>query len=252
LREKAKLNGENALAIRPALVEAAVQAESILEPWGLSLVEAAHIAAAIRKRESESRPLEEATAAWLIACDGLRPRTVEGYRHLARRLEIALAGRSGHRIAYRGRQRRMRPGRARRSGILARRGGAVMKARPIILLDLNYTLVANSPKHGTTPERMEKRLATGQYRQWLAELVRPYTVVLMTARPETWKNRTLDRIEEQTGWRPQHACFAPIGWRNPPAIKEHLLKKDISPIHGEDARYIAIESNPRTRGMYAH
>ena len=28
----------------------------------------------------------------------------------------------------------------------------------IILLDLNYTLVANSPRHGTTPERMEKRL----------------------------------------------------------------------------------------------
>ena len=26
----------------------------------------------------------------------------------------------------------------------------------IILRDLNYTLVANSPKHGTTPERMEQ------------------------------------------------------------------------------------------------
>lgn len=29
----------------------------------------------------------------------------------------------------------------------------------IILLDLNHTLVANSPKHGTTPERMGMRLA---------------------------------------------------------------------------------------------
>lgn len=38
LREKAKMNGENATAIRLALAEAAVQAESILEPWGLSLV----------------------------------------------------------------------------------------------------------------------------------------------------------------------------------------------------------------------
>lgn len=28
----------------------------------------------------------------------------------------------------------------------------------IILLDLNYTLVANSPKRGTTPPWMEKRL----------------------------------------------------------------------------------------------
>jgi hypothetical protein len=120
----------------------------------------------------------------------------------------------------------------------------------IILLDLNYTLVANSPKHGTTPERMEKRLANEQYRQWLVELVRPHTVVLITARPETWTIKTLDRIEEQTSWRPQDACFAPKGWWNPPAIKEHLLKKDVFPIHGDDARYLAIESNPRTREMY--
>jgi len=34
---------------------------------------------------------------------------------------------------------------------------------------------------------------------------------LITARPETWTVRTLDRIEEQTGWRPQPACFAPKG-----------------------------------------
>lgn len=123
--------------------------------------------------------------------------------------------------------------------------------RPIILLDLNYTLVANSPAHGTTPMRMEKRLANEQYRQWLVELVRPHTVILMTARPETWIIQTLDSIESQTGWRPQGACFAPIGWWNPPAIKEHLLKKDVFPIYGRHTRYIAIESNPRTRKMYA-
>jgi hypothetical protein len=123
--------------------------------------------------------------------------------------------------------------------------------KPIILLDLNYTLVANNLARGTSPERMEKRLAHELYRQWLVELVRPHTVVLMTARPETWMIKTLDRIEEQTGWRPQDACFAPLGWWNPPAIKQHLLKKEVFPIHGECARYIAIESNPRTRIMYA-
>jgi len=121
----------------------------------------------------------------------------------------------------------------------------------IILLDLNYTLVANSPRHGATPERMEKRLAGECYRQWLVELVRPHTVVLITARPEAWMLRTLDRIEDQTGWRPQDACFAPRGWFNPPAIKEHLLHKSVFPIHGRDAGYLAIESNPRTREMYA-
>lgn len=54
--------------------------------------------------------------------------------------------------------------------------------RPIILLDINYTLVARNPARGTTPERMEERLAHEQYGQWLVELLRPPTVVLMTAR----------------------------------------------------------------------
>jgi hypothetical protein len=73
-----------------------------------------------------------------------------------------------------------------------------------------------------------------------------------SARPvDPARLRTLDRIEEQTGWRPDDACFAPKGWWNPPAIKEHLLRKEVFPVHGEDARYIAIESNPRTREMYA-
>jgi hypothetical protein len=123
--------------------------------------------------------------------------------------------------------------------------------QPIILLDLNYTLVANSPVHGTAPKRMEIRLADEQYRHWLVEFVRPYTVILMTARPETWMVKTLDRIDGQTGWQPQGACFAPIGWWNPPAIKQHFLQKRVFPIHGENARYIAIESNPRSREMYA-
>lgn len=121
----------------------------------------------------------------------------------------------------------------------------------IILLDLNYTLVANNPPRGAKPVAMERRLEGEAYRQWLVELVRPHTVVLITARPETWMLATLDRIEEQTGWRPQDACFAPRGWWNPPAIKEHLLNKAVFPVHGKDGRYVAIESNPRTRDMYS-
>lgn len=98
---------------------------------------------------------------------------------------------------------------------------------------------------------MEKRLADEQYRQWLVELVQPCTVILMTARPENWMTKTLDRIEAQTGWRPQDACFAPVGWWNPPAIKKHFLQTRVVPIHGENANYITIESNPRSREMYA-
>ena len=121
----------------------------------------------------------------------------------------------------------------------------------IILLDLNYTLVANSSKHGTTPERMEKRLAGERYRQWLVELVRPHTVILISARPDRWLQATLVSIEQNTGWRPDAACFAPMGWWNPPAIKEHLLHRDIFPQWGRNSKYLAIESNPRSRAMYA-
>jgi len=98
---------------------------------------------------------------------------------------------------------------------------------------------------------MEKRLAGERYRQWLVELVRPHTVILISARPDRWLQATLVSIEQKTGWRPVAACFAPQGWWNPPAIKEHLLHKDIIPQWGRDVRYIAIESNPRTREMYA-
>lgn len=122
---------------------------------------------------------------------------------------------------------------------------------PIILLDLNYTLVANNPPRGTSPPRMAKRLEEERYRQWLVELVRPHTVILITARPDRWQEPTLDHIEQETGWRPSDAFFAPKAWWNPPAIKKHLLRKKIFPVHGEAARFIAIESNPRTREMYA-
>ena len=121
----------------------------------------------------------------------------------------------------------------------------------IILLDLNYTLVANSPRHGTTPPRMEQRLRDERYRQWLVELVRPHPVVLISARPDRWLETTLERIEQETGWRPDAACFAPHGWWNPPVIKEHLLHRDVFPRWGRDSKYLAIESNSRSRDMYA-
>ncbi len=121
----------------------------------------------------------------------------------------------------------------------------------IILLDLNYTLAANSPAHGTTPPRMENRLKEERYRGWLVDLVRPHTVLLVTARPEKWLLPTLERIEAETGWIPAGAYFAPAGWWNPPAIKEHLLQAHIFPRWGRESRYLAVESNPRTREMYA-
>lgn len=120
----------------------------------------------------------------------------------------------------------------------------------IILLDLNYTLVANSPKRGTASPPMAVRLHTERYRQWLVELVRPHHVILITARPSRWREATLERIHQTTGWRPQEAFFAECGYGGPPGIKQRILMAHVFPRHGHHAAYFAIESNPGTRAMY--
>ena len=93
LREKYKQHGEAAAIIRPSLAEAATAAERILKPWDVSLVEAAKIVAELKKRESASKPLNEAADAWLVACEGLRDRTLGGYRQTAARLKVDLEDR---------------------------------------------------------------------------------------------------------------------------------------------------------------
>ncbi len=93
LKEKREEFGTQSKAIRPSLSEAATLAESILAPWNVSLVDAARIVAGIRERETASRPLADAADDWLIACEGLRDRTVASYKQSARRLKAAL----GHR-----------------------------------------------------------------------------------------------------------------------------------------------------------
>lgn len=93
LREKHRQHGEAATAIRPSLAEAATLAEKILAPWKVSLVEAAKLVAAVKEQEDASRPLGIALDAWIPACEGLRPRTVEGYNQTAKRLKDALGER---------------------------------------------------------------------------------------------------------------------------------------------------------------
>jgi site-specific recombinase XerD len=93
LREKFLAHGGQAAAIKPSLAEAAIAAEAILAPWGAGLVEAAKHFAAVKEREAASKPVAEATAAFLLACEGLRDRTIEGYRHACRRLDAALGER---------------------------------------------------------------------------------------------------------------------------------------------------------------
>jgi site-specific recombinase XerD len=93
LREKFLEHGGQAAAIKPSLAEAAVAAEAILAPYGGGLVEAARFYVAAKKRAAASRPLAEATAAFLASCEGLRGRTIEAYRHACERLDKTLGDR---------------------------------------------------------------------------------------------------------------------------------------------------------------
>jgi len=120
----------------------------------------------------------------------------------------------------------------------------------IYLLDLNYTLVANSAPRGTALAPMRKRLTMECYRPWLVEMLRTHPVILITARPERWKEATLARIGELTGWQPMDAYFDDGSIRTPPAVKRRILLEKIFPKHGH-GEYYAIESNPKTRTMYA-
>jgi hypothetical protein len=120
----------------------------------------------------------------------------------------------------------------------------------IYLLDLNFTLVANNPPRGTAGPPMSKRMKTETYRRWLVEMLRPHRVILITARPDCWKDQTLARIEELTGWRPMDAYFDDGATRTPPAIKRHILIDLVFPKYGR-GDYYGIESNPKTRDVYA-
>ena len=121
----------------------------------------------------------------------------------------------------------------------------------IALVDLNYTLVENSPKWGEpriTP--FSRQIEQETYRQWVVDFLRDKYAILITARPIRYKEQTLARIFSQTNWQPQEAYFAEIS-ATPPEIKEDLLLRYVFPKHGRNGEdYFGIESNPKTRAMY--
>lgn len=119
------------------------------------------------------------------------------------------------------------------------------------LVDLNYTLVGNSPKWGEpriTP--FSRQIEQETYRQWLVDFLRDKYAILITARPKRYREQTLERIFKQTAWKPKEAYFAEIS-ATPPEVKEDLLLRYIFPKHGRNGEdFFGIESNPKTRAMY--
>ena len=121
----------------------------------------------------------------------------------------------------------------------------------IALVDLNYTLVENSPKWGAPKiYPFIRQIEQETYRQWLVDFLRDKYAILITARPQKYREATLERIKLLTDWQPQEDYFAEIS-ATPPEIKEDLLLRYIFPKHGRNGEdYFGIESNPKTRAMY--
>lgn len=121
-----------------------------------------------------------------------------------------------------------------------------------ILLDLNYTLVGNSQSKKSP---FIRQIEQETYRAEIVNLVRPHRVFLLTARPEKYREATLARILEQTGWQPSDAYFNFMSMRPPEAkrrfVQVLLEQGRLAMKQIEEGRVVAIESNPSTRKMYA-
>ena len=120
----------------------------------------------------------------------------------------------------------------------------------IILLDLNYTLVANQ-RQTRMIRPFSVRLKAEEYRKDLIEVIKDNRVVIITARPSYQGSQTMENILRKTDLRPEEAYFNDLNL-DPPSIKESILKRFVFPKYGNDGKqFFAVESNPRTRAMYA-
>ena len=117
----------------------------------------------------------------------------------------------------------------------------------IILLDLNYTLIANSKEIRTMP--LDKKIKSQKYETDLINLIKDNYVILITASPYRRSHKILRDLKEKTGFEPDES-FWNFG-RQPPALKKYWMENEGIPQHGDDGdKYLAIESNPATRRMY--
>ena len=129
---------------------------------------------------------------------------------------------------------------------------------PIILLDLNFTLVENSRERFSFAKQGKYELWVRdfeRYRGWLVDLLAGHHVILVTARRPVYRDVTLASIARQhNGWQPDESHWNPTPDKlEPHEFKEITLARDIVPIHGpvEPGRYLGLESNVLTRAMYS-
>jgi len=125
-------------------------------------------------------------------------------------------------------------------------------ARPeIILLDLNYTLIGDQLVSRCI-RPIEKRVELEQYRMDLVEaLTTGYRVFMLTARPERQKAATLAAIGRRIPQLVLERAYFNTNDEQPPDAKRRMLKTFIFPDGIDPASCFAVESNPKTRAMYA-
>src|SRR5436190_884985 len=118
----------------------------------------------------------------------------------------------------------------------------------ICLLDLNYTLVSNSDVKCFP---FSKQIEGEEYREdLLTQLQKDFNrILLLTARPQKYKDETLDRLWAKLRWKPDNWFFNYGAM--PHVAKQSYLVNEIFPVYGSDpGLYYGVESNPRTRDMY--
>jgi hypothetical protein len=120
----------------------------------------------------------------------------------------------------------------------------------IILLDLNYTLIGDQ-QVSRYIRPIEKRVEHEQYRMDLVEALAGYRVFMLTARPEYQKAATIAAMARRIPQLRLERAYFNTHAEEPPAAKRRMLKTFILPDGIDPASCFAVESNPRTRKMYA-
>ena len=117
----------------------------------------------------------------------------------------------------------------------------------IILLDLNYTLISNS--WAIRYEKLPGKITKRTYEHELIDRIKDNYIILITASPDYTAEDSLKHIEENTNLKISESYWN-FGKR-PHELKKYWLEKEVLPKHGSDPnKYLAIESNPKTRKMY--
>lgn len=120
-----------------------------------------------------------------------------------------------------------------------------------ILLDLNFTLSEHYKKLGPPfgPLFGERILKKETYRDWLVDWLREsrLPVYLFTVRNARYRDATLRRIAQETGWSPDDAYFNDTGLKSAPEVKSVLLDRVLERV--PKSYLYSFESNAKTRTM---